>query len=348
MNRSGGVTFSAILLFICGGFQLLSGLLFAVVFFMGARTSFSDYGDMAHFIGAILLVGMVFTIAVGVLAIATGIGLLRLRNWARISTVVFAALLVFVCLPGLAMIPVLPLNSDPQMPTQMISAMRIGLGVFYGLFCALGGWWLYYMNSRAIKSQFGSAQIPSAPPAASAYSASPHFPVLPPSPAGSRRPVSITIIAVLLLIGAASAPISLLVMRAIPLPPYPTPFMGFGLQGWSVICFVVGVCVLTALAGIGLLKLKPWGRTLAIFFFSFTILNSVVNFLRPEPMIRMQRIIQDAFFPKNLVGSPGLEVLRFTQYSAGLGLALAVLQLWFVLKEKPAFVAANQSPSVSS
>jgi len=124
--------------------------------------------------------------------------------------------------------------------------------------------------------------------------------------------------------------------------------MGFGLQGWSVICFVVGVCVLTALAGIGLLKLKPWGRTLAIFFFSFTILNSVVNFLRPEPMIRMQRIIQDAFFPKNLVGSPGLEVLRFTQYSAGLGLALAVLQLWFVLKEKPAFVAANQSPSVSS
>src|SRR5580693_7306876 len=160
MNRSGGVTFSAVLLFIGGGFQLLSGLLFAALFLMGAQTSFSDYGDAAHFIGGFLVAVMVFMIALGALAISTGIGLLRLRNWARITTIVFAGLLLFVSLPGLAMIPLLPLNSDPQMPSQVIFSMRVGLGVFYGLGCALGGWWLYHMNSRGVKAQFGSAQLP--------------------------------------------------------------------------------------------------------------------------------------------------------------------------------------------
>jgi hypothetical protein len=348
MNRSSGVTFSAVLFFIGGGFQLLSGVLFAVMLFMGAGTSFSDYGDMAHLMGGILIASMVFMIALGAFAIATGMGLIRLRNWARISTIVFAALLLFVCLPGLAMVPILPLNSDPEMPTQITSAIRIGLGVFYGLFCVLGGWWLYFMNSRAVKVQFGSAQVLSAPPAAPAYSASPVLPVLPPSSTRPRRPVSVTIIAVLLLIGAASAPLSLFTMRALPLRPYPTPFMGFAIQGWKTIGFTAAVCILTALAGIGLLKLKLWGRTLAIFFFSFTILNSLVNFLHPEPMIRLQQIIRDAFFPKNLPGSPGLEVARFIQYSAAFGVVLAVVQLWFVLKEKPAFIAANQPPSVNS
>jgi hypothetical protein len=351
MKRSGGVTFSAVLFFLGGGFQLLSGLLFTAVFLVGTRTSFSDYGDTAHFAGAILIGAMVFMIALGGFAIATGIGLLRIRNWARISTIVFAALLLLVSLPGLAMIPVLPLNNNPEMPTQIILAMRIGLGVFYGLFGALGGWWLYYMNSRAVKAQFGSAQVPSATSAARPYPTLADFPDLPPSPAARRRPVSITIIAVLLLIGAAAVPLSLLMMRALQLPPYPTPFMGFGLQGSGVTCFAVTFCILSTLAGIGLLKLKLWGRTLAIFCFSFTILNSVVNFLHPEPMIRMQKIIQDAVMP-NLSASPGFDLSRFTQYQTGfgfgLGMVLALVELWFVWKEKPAFVAATRSASANS
>jgi uncharacterized membrane protein (DUF2068 family) len=351
MNRSGGVTFSAVLFFIAGGFQLLTGLFFGVVFLIGASTSFSDYGDMAHFIRAFIIAIAVFMIALGCLAIATGMGLLRLRNWARISTIVFAALILFVSLPGLAMIPILPLNNDPQMPTRVILGMRIGLGVFYGLQCALGGWWLYYMNSRGVKAQFGSAQVLSAPPVSQTYSTLADFPDLPPSPAAPRRPVSITIIAVLLLIGAVAAPLGLLMMRALQLPPYPTPFMGFGLQGWGVACFAVSFCILSSLAGIGLLKLRLWGRTLAILCFSFSILNSVVNFLHPGPMIRMQKIIQDAMMP-NLSASPAFDISRFTQYQTGfgfgLGMILAVVEIWFVWKEKPAFVAANRSASANS
>ena len=347
MNRSGGITFSAILFFIGGGLQLLSGFFFVVVFLVGVSQNSPDFGDMAHFMRAFIIAIMVFMIALGGLAIATGLGLLRLRNWARICTIVFAALLLFVCLPGLAMIPILPLNSDPQMPTQIILAMRVSLGVFYGLLCALGGWWLYYMNSRPVKEQFGSAQVQSAPSAAPAYSASPVLPVLPPPPAGPRRPVSITIIAILFLFGAVTAPLSLLMMRALQIPPYPTPFMGFAFQGRATIGFVAAVCILTALAGIGLLKLKLWGRTLAIGWSSLTILNSVVNFLHPEPIIRMQKIIHDAVMP-NMLASSGLDFSRFTEYGAGVGVVLAAVQLWFVLKEKPAFVAANQSPSVDS
>src|ERR1700733_3067263 len=218
MNRSGGVTFSAVLFFIGGALQLLTGLFFAVVLLIGSSTSFSDYGDMAHFVLGFIIAIMVFMIALGCLAFATGIGLLHLRNWARISTIVFAALILFVSLPGLAMIPILPLGNDPQMPTQIILAMRIGPGGFYGLFCAPGGWWLYYMNSRGVKAQFGSAQVLSAPPASQVCSTLADFPDLPPSPATPRRPVSITIIAVLLLIGAASAPLSMLMMRALQLP----------------------------------------------------------------------------------------------------------------------------------
>lgn len=101
-------------------------------------------------------------LALSAWGIISAIGLLRLRNWARLSFVVFAAMLMaissFAALGLLVIIPALALtpsvNPDIE-PGATVAIYLLLLPVLAGL--AIGIWWLVYFNRARVRSRFGAS-----------------------------------------------------------------------------------------------------------------------------------------------------------------------------------------------
>ena len=79
---------------------------------------------------------------------ATAIGLLRLRNWGRVSILIFATLLA---LTGVVAAPAILLIPAPPTAPPNFNAIRAGMAVFYGVLGALGALWLYYFSRRDMR-----------------------------------------------------------------------------------------------------------------------------------------------------------------------------------------------------
>src|SRR5262245_38490549 len=88
-----------------------------------------------------LIVGLAMFGILGVWGTTTAIGLFRLRNWARISILIFAG---FLALMGLFSGPVLLLMPPPPGAPPNYDAVRILIVGVYGGLGVLGLFWLYY------------------------------------------------------------------------------------------------------------------------------------------------------------------------------------------------------------
>ena len=100
---------------------------------------------------AILLIGF------GIWGIASGWGLIKTRQWARFSTLIFAAISVLVAISG-----ALQMFLDPRvgaLDEGKIRSFRPGMFVFYGLLDAFGAFSLYCLNTRSVRSKFGASQL---------------------------------------------------------------------------------------------------------------------------------------------------------------------------------------------
>jgi hypothetical protein len=273
--------------------------------------------------------------------IATGVGLLRLREWARISQIVFAALLALTGLASIAVIafipmPVPPNDRNPELTQHVFQFVRIGISVFYGGLAALGAWWLFYFNKKSIREEFRGrvsltiAAAPlSGPPSA-----------MLPAPMSSARPASISVIAALLFIGAASLPLIILTGS-------PAMMMGFVFYGPTAALICLPWTALQATAAYGLLKMKMWGRTLAIVVVSFGVVNLFAMALIPGSQARfdqaMQRLYSQWGIPVLVPAVTHLPILLTVLPS----LPILAVEIWFLVTRKPAFIeaAARQSAS---
>jgi uncharacterized membrane protein (DUF2068 family) len=346
MKRSGGVTFSAVLLFIVSTFQILGGCLMLVGFSRMPRVPQTDiFHAMIYFIYA---VAVLYT-SVGIWEFATGVGLLRVRNWARISTIIFGGLLLFFSLPGLVAAPFLPLGTYDGLGGQGALVARIVLGTVYGLTCVLGGWWVYYFNKRAVKTQFGLTESPISPQTVPVNSIPAPVPTVSSLAPDARpiRPISITVISILLMVGACSAPMGLLVYRALSIQ-FPMLIAGFLIHGPAADVIFLVWSAATAVAGIGLWKLKLWGRTFAICVLTFGIVNTVGSLLHPAGVVSTEQMMAhmyDNILPAQFSGNFSSIYSRIFPISIWAGLAIgaisAAVELWFVVTRKQAFLDAN-------
>jgi hypothetical protein len=130
--------------------------------------------------------------------------------------------------------------------------------LFYALVGALGIWWLVYFNRKQVRDIFAGAggQI-----------------------AESRRPFLIALLAVLNLIGAAGC----LLMALLPLPLL---LLGFILHGWQKTAICFAFAALQAAVGIGLWRLREWGRRLALAVMALAAVQCVVCVVRPSLLMR--------------------------------------------------------------
>ncbi|MGH9777661.1 MAG: hypothetical protein ACRD5I_04550 [Candidatus Acidiferrales bacterium] len=143
MDRPTGVTILAILEFLGAGLFILLGLLFLVGFSLlgGAAGQAGEGSGMAVLMGLGAVAGVVF-LALALIPLAIGIGLWKLKNWARILVIVFSILGVLSNLAGAA----IPLMTGD--PVSAVSSV-IGLGV--------NGLILWYMFQPHVREAFGAS-----------------------------------------------------------------------------------------------------------------------------------------------------------------------------------------------
>ncbi len=331
MKRSVGVTISAVIVLVGCGVTLVSCAFMAL-----GLAEIASRGATPQFSKAAAVFLVLFMLALAIWGLATGINLLHLREWARISVLVFSGLLLVISLPGIGMMLLVPFPTppdvaDPALMQRVMAATRVGMIVVYGLLAALGGWWLYFFNSRAVKDQFGSARTPEAvSPAAWAPAAV--------GSAAPKRPISITIIAYISLIGACVLPV-------VQVMHVPMMFLGFVFTGWKASLIIMGFMTVQLLMAYGLLQLEPWGRGLAIYYFNFAIFNSVISVILPGAQSRFDEATALIQGTTGLPASP----VKFPIWSGLIfGLPIIAIQLWFVVTRKQAFERPHGSSAAQS
>jgi len=318
MKRSAGIVVTAVIVLAGSGFTLLCGAMMVLVFWIAPPPA----QEMpVHFMKYFMLLISAIMFGMGSWGIATGVGLIKLREWARISLLVFSGLLLVFSLPSMLTFSFIPMQPVPNanVPENFYTVFRAGMVVFYGLQAALGGWWLYYFTRRAVKAQFGAGGAP----AAAAVTA-------------HKRPISITVIACYLIFTSCFLPMVFFIR-------VPTIFMGFVLTGWAATLLAVAYGVLNIVVGVGLLKLKEWSRILAICYFVFAICNVLASFLPAGSRARFGQVMDSM---RTSMGLPSGTMTTFPIWLAFVfSLPVICVVLWFLIKEKRAFQGSPADPS---
>ena len=323
MNRSVGVTVTAVIVLFGSGLTLLAG----VMMLFASSSDLPIPENQVHFLKYFMVFLALVLFAAAAWGIASGTGLMRLREWSRISMLVFSALLLFVCIPGLLMFLFMPFPPpgtapSPEMTKEMLAATRIFMAVLYGILAALGGWWIYFFNKRSTKDQFLKVRIPGLEGMPGAEVISPY-----------ARPLSITLIAWWLLI---SGFIGVLGLSVNP----PVFFLGYFFKGTYASMLMLALALVQSLIGFGLLKLRPWGRTLAIYYFQFLIFNSLTMVLIPGTQARFEQAMSEMLSDmQGTLGTPPSPMHVPIWFGVIFAVPLLSLLLWIVVSRKDAFQA---------
>ena len=321
-------------------FTLLGGAMMVLGSALLSRSSAATNLPMNS--GVFLAADAVLSFGFGGWGLASGIGLLYLKRWARISTLVFAGFLLCISLPAAALILLIPLpnSHDPSLPFNFMSVTRIAMALFYGVFAVLGCSWLYFFNKRSVKVQFEERPSTLESAAGDLFSAAQI-----PAPAVSQgvRPLSTTIIGWFLLITAALAPLGLLFNRAFfPGTQLPLYFLGFFFFGWGAyLAFSIWMAA-QIVAAVGLLKLKNWGLFATIGLQGLAAVNAALLMLIPGHRARFQQVIETMIASMNeRLPQPAPFV-----YPVWIGFAMALpvtlVILWFLITRRQAFSSAAE------
>lgn len=222
MKRSAGVTAAAIVLLIASGV----GSLFAAIGVGIGLTSSSLFaaGWKSYSSAMVLVVWSLWWVI-------TGIGILRLRCWARVSVLTLSAVVLFFQARNIAIALLMPLTHSPHLTTFYVSLFT---NAVIPSICSI--WWIVYFSRFSVGQQFSPA---------------------------TERPVSISVIGAFLVASASLAGI-------LSFTEYMTyRNVAFKIFGWIAIGAYAWICfglwvVLSLVVGSGLLLGKRWANRAAM------------------------------------------------------------------------------------
>ena len=265
-----------------------------------------------------------FMICLSLFGLATGIGLLYLRKWARISILIWGGLSVFfgvIGIPIAFLMPFSPTPNAPNLPAESMQAFRWIILIIYGVPLLIGIWWLILFNRKTVKAQF----------AGQGESADQGLP---------RKPACPLPISVLAWFYVASV----LNLVFLPLLPFHIPLFvfGYGLPGSAGRIALIITSLAFAVAGVGLLKLKPWSYSLTIGLQLFWLASGVVSALTPNygaVMDSYTKEVQASYHLPETYSSPFNFAQHFGWIMVG-GLVFAGAILGLLFYYRPRFLEA--------
>jgi len=317
MKRLPGIVISAVVLVLGSLFQLLmaglmamSGLVTRSHLNSGGSAAASPASTFPEWMAIFTFVLSGIFVLLAAWGITTAVGLFKLWRWSRYSVLVIGGLLAVICLPAALMslafmfvpMPGLPTVDASQAATVHTLTKMIfgGVAFGYGLTGGIGVWWMVYFSRKKVRESF-----------ASGANLAPEGP----------RPLLISIIAVLLLFGAATC----VVLAFLPLPAV---FFGFLVNGWGKAAACFTYAILTAIAGTGLWRLQEWGRRLALALQALGVVQEIVCLARPAQLMQyMQEINRTllAGMPQQQLQAQSAPYNQFAFYGATFGSGILML-----------------------
>ena len=236
--------------------------------------------------------------------VCSGIGIFRRRNWARMSMVAFAGLLVFLGAAGVLASLLLTLGASPDIDRHLASMLGALMIAFYSVLAALGAWWLVLFTRRPAMEYFAA-----------------------PEAAPDAPPMSINFIAWYLLSSALLTALAA-VLR------FPTELFGFVLGGWAAAAIYTLYTAAQIYLGAGLLQLDNKARWWSIVYFCAIAANGIAIAISPGFRDKAQE------FALNLEGYSRMEVpdLGNGWWLAIASVVSAAVPIWFLVRRRAAFV----------
>lgn len=258
------------------------------------------------------LATMALFLGVAVFGIFTGVGLLRFKNWARISALVWAGITAPISTLILVVFAFIPFPSSPNAPANFTVFLLIFAAIFYGVPLGVAIWWLILFTRKSIAARFtdvGAAQDAAWPPGTSSETLAHSRPTV---------PLPIVVLAWFFFISALSIGFVFL-MRM------PAVVFGFAIRGPAGTAFYAIWCLLFGVAGVGLLRRIPWSYSLAIGLHVFGLASGAATVLSPNYERLMNETLASMNLPSPAAYPPSLMTHMRTFSSMSLLVVVAIL-----------------------
>ena len=251
----------------------------------------------------------------GVWGIASAVGVLLRRNWARLCFVIFGAFLAafsFCATAGLLLALVFP--TAPPLPDNvsqsLFRAFLVGFAAASLACLGIAIWWVVYFNRSTVKAVFAG----NAPP-----------------PPPSRFPLSVSIISWLMIVGSSITAVQMLFA-------YPVVLFGVVVRGWAASLLLALFAAVGLSAGIGMLKKRIEAHSLAVGYFGFGILNVASMMLLPGSFERMQAVLRETQGNQALP----VDMKAFMMFTVFVGVLAVGTMLFLLIRARKPFVDACQ------
>lgn len=305
-NRPAGVTASAIVAILGSVLTFFFAVtMIAAAFVETPQPQPPGYAGFA--VGsAIVLIGL------ALLGLFTAVGLLQLRAWARTSILVFAGFLAVMSLLMLVGVSIMQLPAPPGTDPAAAGAMRAMMLVMFAVPLGVAIWWLVQFNRPSIVAAFASDA----------------------SARGASRPLAISIIAWVNIVGGASCIVPILA-RA------PAFLVGVTFTGWAAGVVYAFFGAVSLYIGRGLLDLRERARRLAIAWFGLSMLHAgMVTLIPPlrERMLRAQLTVQDPQAPASPFDETALAMIALTLLAL-----ISIAAIWLLVRHRAAFTVEEKT-----
>jgi len=310
-KRPLGVTLAAVAAILGSGLFVLMGLVMLLEAFVP-----TPQPGMPPFLKAVSVVMCFVLLGVAAWGITTSVGLFRMRGWSRWSVLVFSALLAFFGASTTLIMSVVPMPPTPDASPEIMKWIRIAVVVIYGVPALMGAFWLYYFNTARVRTQFGPGAETDGP---------------------GGRPLSVSVIAWLMLIGGAMC-------IGGAFSPFPGMVFGLMFTGWAARAFYLAFAAIEIWLGIGLLRLNPLSRVLAIAMFVFAILNSALVAVLPGHSERLRAAMDS--LPFTTQPPPGFDPFASITASIVIGSLVSLIPIWFLIARRQAFKRQQGPPDL--
>jgi len=262
----------------------------------------------------ILYVTWIITLLCALFVVVTGIQVMRLRSWARISMLAIAGCLLFFGLIGIVVMLVSAFVSVPAGPAVPQGLLLTILGVTYGVPTAISIWWLVLFTRRSVVAQF-QALVALEPPR------TPSTLIVLNNPA---CPLAVRIVGWYLGSFIIFIPFILFLPKYIPAILFGHVF--FGATAAAIYLFNFAII---SIPGIGLLLLKRWSYPLTYASQILASVNAVYSALSPSYESTFRAMFEKMNMPE--ISAYTEQMLRYTRFISLIGLlfpAAIVVALW--------------------
>ncbi|MGC1105300.1 MAG: hypothetical protein WA876_02065 [Candidatus Acidiferrales bacterium] len=151
MARTAEIVFLAVPVFVGSAVTMSLGALMAWEGIISYPNWTSPAGG---FFGYYAMAASIIIIGLGGWGIASGVGILNTRQWARISTLIFGTISLLIAILGALEMFLDPRAGVSYMEGVYMGSVRPDMMALYGCLAAFGAFSLYFFNKKSVKSQF--------------------------------------------------------------------------------------------------------------------------------------------------------------------------------------------------